>query len=112
MAKSGRPAKTNNSAAVTTGTEVNTEVPVEQAKPEGTEVKEEKPVELPKEEKPAKSITFEDKEYTVTNKEKAGKKIFGSTGVIISFDENGVAKVGMKDAEHLSRVPGYSVSEK
>ena len=101
MAKSGRPAKTNNSAAITTGTEVNTEVPVEQAKPEGTEVpveqakpegtevpveqtkpegtevKEVKPVELPKEEKPAESITFEDKEYTVENKEKAGYDALG-----------------------------------
>lgn len=110
MAKSGRP-KTNPSAAVTTDTEVKTDVSVESVKPETPEVKEEKPADLPKEEKPAKTITFEEKVYTVTNKDKAGKSVTGSTGEIITFDENGIAKVCMKDAEHLSRVPGYTVSE-
>lgn len=111
MAKSGRP-KTNTSAAVSTDLEVKTTGPVEQGKPE---VKEEsKPVEAPKEEKPeeTKPMFFAEKTYTVTNKDKAGKKIFGSTGEIICFDENGIAKVGMKDAEHLSRISGYSVTEK
>lgn len=114
MAKSGRP-KTNTSAAVSTDSEVKTTGPVEQGKPEVKEetTAAETPKEEPKEEKAeaAEPMVFAEKTYTVTNKDKAGKKITGSSGTVIVFDENGIAKVGMKDAEHLSRVPGYSVTE-
>lgn len=104
MAKSGRPR--NNSAAVTTDPEIKNAGPVEMVKPEvKTEDEEpEKPVEQ-------KSLFFGKKTYTVINKAMAGKSVTGSTGEIIAFDENGKAKVGMKDADHLSRVPGYSVSD-
>lgn len=101
MAKSGRPR--TNSAAVTTGAEVKTEVPVESVKVEEKEdIKPEEP----------KRCLFGEKTYTVVNKEMAGRKISATSGAIITFDENGKAKVGLKDAEHLSRIPGYSVSER
>lgn len=108
MAKSGRP-KTN-SATVTTDIEVKAPVSVEQVKPE-TKAEEIKETKAEKSEE-TKKIDFAEKTYTVENKEKAGKSIYATTGEIITFDENGRAKVGMKDAEHLSHVPGYSVIEK
>ena len=93
MAKSGRP-KTN-SAAVTTDSEVKAPEPVVEVVPEVEETK---------------KFHFGEKTFTVVNKAMAGRSITGSSGIIITFDENGKAKAGIKDAEHLSRVPGYSVS--
>ncbi|MCQ2086596.1 MAG: hypothetical protein MJZ37_00770 [Bacilli bacterium] len=97
MAKSGRPK--------TTSTNVSTEPEVKTTGPVESPIVETKPEE-------PKRYLFGEKTFTVVNKEMAGRKISASSGAIITFDENGKAKVGMKDAEHLSRIPGYSVSEK
>lgn len=106
MAKSGRP-KADTSVAVTVSEEKKTpETVTEKAAVE--EKNEKNTVEKSNKVKP---ITFVDKIYTVENKEKAGKSVYATTGEIITFDENGKAKVGMKDAEHLSHVPGYVITE-
>jgi len=104
MAKSGRP-KADTSAAVTVSEEKKTPETVTAAVEEKNE---KNTVEKSNKVKP---ITFVEKIYTVENKEKAGKSVYATTGEIITFDENGKAKVGMKDAEHLSHVPGYVITE-
>ena len=110
MAKSGRP-KTTNSAAVTTGEVKNTSSEVaENVDVKEIEVKE---IEVKPDPKPEETpISFTEKKYIVINEKMAGKSVTGSTGEIITFDDSGKAIAGIKDAEHLSRVPGYSIKEK
>jgi hypothetical protein len=53
-----------------------------------------------------------DKEFTVINPNNKNLKICGMNGDIIEFDEKGEAKVKLADAEHLSKISGYTVKEK
>nr|DAP93502.1 MAG TPA: hypothetical protein [Herelleviridae sp.] len=38
---------------------------------------------------------------------RAGKSVCGTTGEIVTFDENGKAKVSIEDALHFQQVPGF-----
>jgi hypothetical protein len=71
------------------------------------------PTETP-EETPAttkETVNF-DKEFTVVNPANKNIKVFGMNGDIIEFNEKGEATVKLADAEHLSKIPGYTVKEK
>lgn len=54
--------------------------------------------------------TVEKKEFTLKNESKAGKKLSGPKGVI-SFDENGIAKVDFETAKYFKTANGYTVEE-
>lgn len=111
MAKSGRPAK-NTSAAVTVSEEVKTPETVTKAESEVKEkTVEDKKTDTENTPKAAKPIAFVDKVYNVENKDLAGRSVYGTTGELITFDENGKTKAGMKDAEHFSRIPGFVITE-
>lgn len=43
----------------------------------------------------------------VVSIKRAGKSVCGTTGEIVTFDENGKAKVSIKDALHFQQVPGF-----
>ena len=63
------------------------------------------------ESKEKNAVNF-DKEFTVVNPNNKNLKICGMNGDIIEFDEKGEAKVKLADAEHLSKISGYTVKEK
>ena len=43
----------------------------------------------------------------VVSIKRAGKSVCGTTGEIVTFDENGKAKVSIEDALHFQQVPGF-----
>ena len=43
----------------------------------------------------------------VVSTKRAGKSVCGTTGEIVTFDENGKAKVSIEDALHFQQVPGF-----
>ena len=49
----------------------------------------------------------EDGLVTVISKKRAGKSVYGTTGDIVKFDENGIAKVKLEDALHFQQIPGF-----
>jgi len=49
----------------------------------------------------------EDGLVTVISKKRAGKAVYGTTGDIVKFDENGIAKVKLEDALHFQQIPGF-----
>jgi hypothetical protein len=63
------------------------------------------------ESKEKNAVNF-DKEFTVINPNNKNSKVFGMNGDIIEFNEKGEAKVKLADAEHFSKIPGYTVKEK
>lgn len=44
----------------------------------------------------------------VVSVKRAGKSVVGTTGDIVTFDANGVARVKPEDALHFAKVPGFS----
>ena len=43
----------------------------------------------------------------VVSIKRAGKSVCGTTGEIVTFDENGKAKVSIEDALHFQQIPGF-----
>ena len=43
----------------------------------------------------------------IVSTKRAGKSVCGTTGEIVTFDENGKAKVSIEDALHFQQVPGF-----
>ena len=41
----------------------------------------------------------------------SNKKIYGTTGKLIEFNDKGIAYVDFDDAAHLRKIPGYTVEE-
>jgi hypothetical protein len=73
-------------------------------------ISEEKP-EIPKEDTPdiPKKPEGDGKiEIVVTSEKRKGKTIFAVSGNPIVFDNEGRAKVGIKDAEYLKNCPGFT----
>ena len=47
----------------------------------------------------------------VWSKKRAGRSVTGSTGEVITFDDEGFAKVKLEDALHFKDVPGFSFTK-
>lgn len=45
----------------------------------------------------------------VVSIKRAGKSVCGTTGEIVTFDENGKAKVSIEDALHFQQIPGFEL---
>ena len=47
----------------------------------------------------------------VWSEKRAGRSVTGSTGEVITFDDEGFAKVKLEDALHFKDVPGFSFTK-
>lgn len=47
----------------------------------------------------------------VCAKDRAGTSVYGATGEVITFDENGCAKVCLEEALHFAKMPGFEFKE-
>ena len=61
------------------------------------------------ENKPKEIKTDSDGLVSVVSKKRAGKSIIGTTGDIVTFDKDGVAKCKKEDAEHFLKIPDFTL---
>ena len=45
----------------------------------------------------------------VVSKKRAGKSVIGTTGDIVTFDKDGIAKCKKEDAEHFLKIPDFDL---
>ena len=66
------------------------------------------------EQKNADGLPFKvnsDGTVNVWSEKRAGRSVTGSTGEVITFDDEGFAKVKLEDALHFKDVPGFSFTK-
>ncbi len=61
------------------------------------------------ENKPQEIKTDSDGLVCVVSKKRAGKSVIGTTGDIVTFDKDGVAKCKKEDAEHFLKIPDFDL---
>ena len=61
------------------------------------------------ESKPKEIKTDSDGLVCVVSKKRAGKSIIGTTGDIVTFDKDGVAKCKKEDADHFLKIPDFEL---
>ena len=67
-------------------------------------------VETEKTENKPKEITVDsDGLVAIVSKKRAGKSVIGTTGDIVTFDKDGVAKCKKEDAEHFLKIPDFDL---
>ena len=61
------------------------------------------------ENKPQEIKTDSDGLVCVVSKKRAGKSVIGTTGDIVTFDKDGIAKCKKEDAEHFLKIPDFDL---